>query len=235
MATPTFQAAGVAVTSTGAALSIAWPTHTTNDIGILVIESSGNSAAQGAIAGWTEIYPSPLTDVASIAGSIFQVFWKRAASAAEANVATSARTDHQLGRIYTFRGCVTTGSPINASAGSWQVGSVSTVVAAGLVTINDNCRVVVIASRPNDSAATNHFSSPVNASLASITAHGEAGTADGNGGGFTCYSGTKATAGTVNTTSISKGSATSYLAFTIALCDTATVAALANEYFGAKV
>lgn len=235
MAIPTFQAAGTAVTSTGAALSVPWPVgHTTNDIGILVIESSGGSAAQGAIVGWTEIYPSPLIDVVSAAGSIFQVFWKRAASAAEANVATAIRTDHQLARIYGFTGCVTTGSPINTSDGAIGAAS-STVTADGLTTYNANCLIAVFASRPNDSAATNHFSSPTNASLGTVTARGEAGTIDGDGGGFTCITGTKAAAGAVSPTTISKGTSNTWVAYTVALCDTVGPALLANQYFGVKV
>lgn len=219
MATPVFQAAGTAVTSTGAALSVAWPTHLTDDIALLVIESSGGSAAQGAIAGWTEVASSPQTDVATAAGSKFQVFWRRATSAAEANVATSVRTDHQLGRIYTFRGCVNTGSPIHIEAGTASGSASTTATSPGFITTNANCLVVAMISRPSDSAATNHFSSPTNASLATVTARGEAGTIDGDGGGYGCFTGTKATAGTVGAWSVTKGTSTTWCGISIALCD----------------
>lgn len=234
MATPTFQAAGAAVTSTGAALSVAWPVHATNDVGLLVIESSGGSAAQGAIAGWTEITGSPKTDVATAAGSIFQVFWRRAASAAEANVATSIRTDHQLARIYTFRGAFATGSPINAVASVASAAAATTATAPPVITSNDATLDVAIVSRPSDSAATNHFSSPTNADLTSVTARGEAGTVDGDGGGFGLWTGIKATAGAIAGWTVSKGTSTTWVGFTLALSDIATRPDLVGAFWGTR-
>lgn len=234
MATPTFQAAGTAVTSTGAALSVAWPTHLTNDIGVLVIESSGGSAAEGAIAGWTEITGSPAVDVATAAGSKVQVYWKRAASAAEANVATSIRTDHQLARIYTFRGAYTGGSPWNAVAVVTSASGSTTATAPGKITSNDNILDIAIISRPNDSAATNHFSSPTNASLTSITARGEAGTVDGDGGGFGLWTGIKALAGAISGWTVSKGTSTTWVGFNLALSDIATRPDLVGAFWGTR-
>ena len=110
---PVFQAAGAQINSTGATVSAVWPTHIINDIGLVVIETSGNSANLTPPAGWVALPGTPVTDVATTAGSKLHVWWKRAASAAEAAVATGAGTDHVLARLYTFRGCVTTGNPWN--------------------------------------------------------------------------------------------------------------------------
>lgn len=230
MATPTFVSVGTAATSTGAALSVPWGTsHAVNDVGILVIESSGNATPQGAIAGWTEIPLSPQIDVATTAGSIIQAFWKKATSTAEANVATAVRTDHQLARIYVFRGCGT--PPIWAAAAAVTSVTTSTASAPAVVTPVPNSLSVAIISRPSDSAAVNHFSAQANADLTSVTARGEAGTVDGNGGGFGVFTGIKATAGPIQAWTATKGTSSTQAAIHIVLSD---AVALANAYWGIR-
>ena len=96
MATPAFQAVGTQVAGT-AAITVAWPTHLANDIGLLVIEKSGNDTTINITnpSGWAQVPGSPVVNVASTAGSKLQVWWKRAASSSETSVSVPDGGDHQ--------------------------------------------------------------------------------------------------------------------------------------------
>jgi len=214
---PTFQAVGTAVTSTGATVSAAWPTHLTNDIGLVVIETSGNSANLTPPAGWVALPGTPVTDVATTAGSKLHVWWKRAASAAEAAVATGAGTDHVLARLYTFRGCVTTGNPWNVITTGTKTTASTTATVPSLTTTLDDLLITMIVGRPDDAASTTHFGVPVNANLTGLAERGEAGTTNGNGGGFVLSTGVKALPGATGTSTLTK---------TVSTTDTYVVLAL---------
>lgn len=201
---PTFQAVGTPQTSTGASVNVPWPTHLTNDIGLVVIETSGNSATLTPPAGWAAVPGTPVTDVATIAGSKLHVWWKRAASSAEAAVATGAATDHIIARLYTFRGCVTTGNPWDVTTTGIKTTASTTATVPSLITTVDDTLVVMVVGRPNDNASTTHFGVPVNANLTGLAEHGEAGTTNGNGGGFVVSSGIDATAGSTGTSTLTK-------------------------------
>ena len=214
---PAFQAVGAQVNSTGASVSAVWPTHLTNDIGLVVIETSGNSANLTPPAGWVALPGTPVTDVATTAGSKLHVWWKRAASAAEAAVATGAGTDHVLARLYTFRGCVTTGNPWNVITTGTKTTASTTATVPALTTTLDDLLITMIVGRPDDNASTTHFGVPVNANLTGLAERGEAGTASGNGGGFVLSTGVKALPGATGTSTLTK---------TVSTTDTYVVLAL---------
>jgi len=190
------QSFGTAVSGT-ASVNVAWPTHATNDIGILVIESS--AASLSAPSGWTLV-----GQAISLSGllSSTNVYWKRAASGSEstANTGFPAGADHMVARIHTFRGCVTTGTPILASATATRGTGTTTWSAPSITTTTANEFVVWCAGRDNDSSSTTAFGSPTNANLISPVEIAEAGTISGNGGGFTVGYGLKAAAGATGTT-----------------------------------
>jgi hypothetical protein len=214
MAAPTYQAVGTAAASTGTSVNVSWPTHVADDIGVLVVETSGNSATMSTPSGWTAITGSPRTDVATIAGSKLHVFWKRAASASEAAVATGALTDHIVARIYTFRGVDPTNA-IDAEGGGTKGTASTTATVPAITTSFDNTLVVMVVGRPDDSASTTHFGVPANANLTSRAEAAESGTTSGNGGGFVVSYGTKATAGSTGTSTLSKAANTTdtYITF----------------------
>jgi hypothetical protein len=218
---PTFQAAGTAQTSTGATVSVAWPTHLINDIGLVVIETSGNSATLTPPSGWVAIPGTPVTDVATTAGSKLHVWWKRAASAAEGTVATGAATDHIVARLYTFRNVTTIGNPWNVITTGTKTTASTTATIPTLTTTNDDTLITMVCGRPDDSASTTHFGVPVNANLTGLAEAGEAGTTSGNGGGFVVSYGTDATAGSTGTSTMTKAASTT---------DTYVVLALKQAY-----
>ena len=204
MPTPNFQAAGNQQASRAALTGItavAWPTHVAGDIGLLVIETSGNGTTVDITTptGWQAVPGSPVTDLATAAGSKLQVWWKRAASASEGAVTVPDSGDHQVARLFTFRNCIATGDP-------WDV----------TPTVADTL-IVMIVSRPNDNASNLHFGVPVNANLTDLGECGEAGTAMANGGGLVVSYGVKATAGNTGTSTLSKIASTTDAYMVIAL------------------
>jgi len=187
------QVFGTAVSGT-ASVNLGWPTHITNDIGILVLESA--TATWTAPSGWTLVARSALV------ATELNIYWKRAASSSEPTVATGFPTfaDHVVARIHTFRGCVTTGSPILTSATDAKAFTSTSWSAPSITTTTANEFVIYGVSRDNDNSSTTSFSAPTNANLVSPTEIVESGTVSGNGGGFVLGYGVKAAAGATGTT-----------------------------------
>ena len=189
-----YQSVGTAVSGT-ASVNVSWPIgHTTNDIGILVLESA--TAIWTTPSGWTLVASSDAVTTE------LNIYWKRAASGAEAAVATGfpSGADHVVARIFTFRGCVATGSPVLTSATSTKIVASTSWSAPSITTTTASEFVVYGVSRDNDSATTISFGNPTNANLVSPTEAGEAGTISGNGGGFAVGYGVKTAAGATGTT-----------------------------------
>lgn len=79
-AAPAFQAAGTAVSGTGA-VSPAWPAHATDDIALLFVESGGGEPAPlSTTAGFVAVANSPQATGAGTAGTQIAVYWARAAT-----------------------------------------------------------------------------------------------------------------------------------------------------------
>jgi hypothetical protein len=179
-----------------ASVNVSWPVgHVADDIGILVLES--NSAVWSTPSGWTLVASSAITVTE------LNIYWKRATSSAEATVATgfpATLADHVVARIHTFRGCVTTGTPILTSATSTKALASTSWSAPSITTTTADEFVVYGVSRDNDSVSLLSFSAPTNANLVSPTEIIESGTLAGNGGGFVLGYGVKTTAGATGTT-----------------------------------
>lgn len=222
MATPFFQAVGTQQASFATlvgASAVAWPTHQTNDIGLLVIETTGNGLTINITtpSGWAAVPGSPVTDVATTAGSKLQVWWKRAASASETAVTVPDSGFHQIARIFTFRDCITTGNPWDVTTtGNKTTASLTATVPAVTTTVADTL-ITMIVGRPDSSNSTTHFGVPTNGNLTSLAECGEAGSTEGTGGGFVVSRGVKATAGDTGTSTLTKIASTTDTYMVIAL------------------
>src|SRR5688572_14828852 len=107
-----WQASGTLLGSTGADISPVWPTHTTNDIGIVLAASRVTTETCATPSGYTLLHgPTDTTAWRTY------VFWKRAASGAEGNVLLdwSAATGEKYGQVHTVRGALIASSPFAAS------------------------------------------------------------------------------------------------------------------------
>lgn len=198
MALPTWQAVGTPQESLSA-LSVPWPAHLANDIGILVIESNP-AGAISTPSGWAHVDGSPLAVSAGDDDHTLTVFWKRATSSSEANADVND-VGHQAALIFTIRGCIQTGNP-------WDVISSDTDTSAtadeeidilGATTTVVDCLVVLIASSGVDTG-TQAASGWANADLANVTERTEHHSTVGDGGGFSIATGEKASIGTYGIT-----------------------------------
>lgn len=123
------------------------------------------------------------------------MWWCRATSAAMTSPQVAFAGDHVRAQILTFRGCVSSGSPINVSAGSALASPSAAVNIPGAVTDVDNCLILAVATHSFDNTDT-QSSFWTNASLSDITQILDSASTIGGGSGIMAALGRKATAGT---------------------------------------
>jgi MSHA biogenesis protein MshQ len=214
-AAPVFQAAGAAVSGTGA-VSPAWPAHAIDDIALLFVESAGGeTAALSTPAGFVAVSNSPQATGAGTAGTRITVFWARATSTAMAAPTVQDPGDHVYAQILTYRGVINTGNPWDVTGGGVKAAASTTVTVAGVTTSVPDTLIVQAVARDDDTNVA-EFSSETNASLTGIAERSDAGTTSGNGGGFAVWDGIKATAGaTGNTTATVVSSINAFLSIAL--------------------
>lgn len=212
---PRFQAAGAAVGGT-ATVSPAWPAHAVDDIALLFVESTGGQPATLSIpAGFVAVANSPQATGAGLLGTQLTVFWARATSAAMTAPTVADPGDHVYAQIITYRGAANIGNPWDVTGGGVKTPASTALGVTGVTTTVADTLIVQAAARDNDNAAA-AFSAQTNASLTGIAERSDAGTTQGNGGGFAVWDGYKATASaTGNTTATVTSSINAFL--TIAL------------------
>jgi MSHA biogenesis protein MshQ len=212
---PAFQAAGTAVSATGA-VTPAWPAHEIDDIALLFIESAGGEAATlSTAAGFAAVANSPQATGTTTNGTRITVFWARATSTAMASPTVADPGNHVYAQILTYRGVFASGNPWDVTGGGVKAAASTSVTVTGVTTTVANTLVVQAVARDNDSAAA-AFSAQTNGNLTGIAERSDAGTTQNNGGGFAVWDGIKATAGaTGNTTATVTSSINAFL--TVAL------------------
>lgn len=209
----TFVATGSVEASAGVS-SIPWPTHQTGDVGIMVIESGGNDTTPTPV-GWTHFSWSPVVDIADATGSKLSILYKFAASSSESAVTIADLGDHWVGNITTFRGVAD--PPTNVRATGIKTTASTTATLPSVTPTDDNCVILLICSRPNDSADTSHFGLAVNANLTGITEVVEGGTTLGHGGGYVIQRAVMPTASATGTSTMTKTVSTTDAYFVLAL------------------
>jgi len=206
-----FQAAGTAQQVAGnATISCAWPTHATNDIGILFCEFNDNFAlGTGGLAtpsGWT------LINIKQGGGNTgIAAYWKRAASSSEGNAIVQCPNDGNVtpaydyihGVILTFRGCLASGTPWDVTSGAY-LGGVTSV--AGATTGSANELVVIGISCEDYTTPGADFSGWTNANLANVTERFDGACTLGTRGEMGMASGDLAVAGVYGATTFTNAS-----------------------------
>lgn len=207
---PYWKATGTAVSATTGTLTVAWPTHAVDDIGLLFVESQANETVLSTPEGFTQVGSNQVAT-----GTSLQVYWCRATSTTMASPIKAADSDHQYGVIVTFGGCVSTGDPFTTSAGAVKDVASTTSTAPAVTTVND-VELIVIGITKDLDATAGFASAPTNANVFSIVERHDAGTTSGDGGGIAVQVGIATTAQDIGTTDITVTSSTSAM-MTIAL------------------
>src|SRR5436309_12644096 len=207
-APPTYQAAGTIQFNTSTTLSVPWPAHAINDIGLLIIETQNQAVTLGAnAANWTQVTNSPQGTGTTSTGTKLTVFWSRATSTSMGNVGlTGTGMDHQIAQIITFRGVVATGNqPWDVTAGDVTPSTTTAVSIPGATTTVQDTLVVAIVSNGSDINAAQVPGSFTNSDLSSVTKQQDNQTTASGGGGFTVATGSKALAGGYGPTAATLG------------------------------
>lgn len=195
---PAFIAVGAQSANT-VAFTVAWPArHQAQDLGILVLETSGDDSTVTP-SGWKHISGSPVVDIADATGSKLQILWKFAASDEESSVSVVDPGDHGIARIFVFRGVRSDIAPGRVSATDTKTAASTSVTWPGVTIVSPNSTIICVATRPDDSSSTTAFSAFANADLTGVAEAGEGGSTAGNGGGFVLNYGTRAAIGSVGT------------------------------------
>ena len=183
-AAPTYVDAGNVMQSTGA-ITVPWPAHVAGDVALLVIESANQTISLSTPAGFVEVTGSPqgTGTAGGTSATRLAVYWKRATTSAEAQPTVADSGDHQIARMFTFRGVISSGNPWDVTAGNVLATASTAVSIPGATTTVADTRVVVIVPtlrtrqppRPRTVA---------NANLTSLADVQDNNTSQGNGGGF---------------------------------------------------
>lgn len=129
------------------------------------------------------------------------ILWKRAGASESAPTTNDSGTTNAA-LIMGFRGCVTTGDPWDATSGSGNVASSTSIVVPGVTTTVANAMVVSVCEFYRIAQSTTNFSGGANGNLTDFTERIDVSEFLGPlDGGFGAWTGIKATAGaTGNTT-----------------------------------
>lgn len=198
-AVPMFVAAGAMAEGTGA-ISVTWPSHQALDIGLLFVETANQAVATPS--GWNAVTNGSqgIGTAAGTTATRLQVFWRRADTGAQAAASVADSGAHTHGVILTFRGCATSGVPVNASAGSATTNANTTAVSfPSITTTVNNCLVVMAIANQTDTDTDGQIGAVTNGSLTSITERFDQNDAtQADGGGIAVITGIRATAGAVS-------------------------------------
>jgi plastocyanin len=215
---PTFVGAG---TSTGNvnAITPSLPSNLqTNDILILFVETANQSIIISDQNGgtWTQITDSPqgTGTAGGTSATSLTAFWSRY-DGVQGAPTTSDSGDHQLGRIFAFRGVIATGNPWDVTSGNIDATSDTSLSATGDTTTVGNTLVVIAAALNDD--ADDFGAAWANSNLANITVQSNTSTNTGNDGRLGVVTGEKITASAYGATTNTLTSASTKGMMTIAL------------------
>lgn len=192
---PSVISVGAEFSSTGVPTATLPGTHATNDILVLVLQSS-NDAAVTPPAGYQRLGPQNGIGVAATAGTVkLSIFWKRDGGSESAPTIPDTG-DHTYGVMFAVRGCPTSGDPFHLGRQNFKFTTSTTGTSGKSVVATANSLVVAIFGHGIDNAAA-QGSGLANADLANVTEQFDDGTTDGTGGGIYIASGEKSSPGTV--------------------------------------
>jgi hypothetical protein len=183
--------AAAAGASPGGDITPVIPTHQADDILLLACEAEVGGSIPTPSGGWAHVSGSPQ----AASGSGLAVFWLRATDGSTTNPTVTSPGDHNIGAVGVIRGCVTSGDPWDVTAGATTGASSSVVTVAGVNTTVADCFVLFCASCSLDNNAARfslHHGDGLTDFAVQANNHN---TNSGNGGGFSIWGGTKASAG----------------------------------------
>ena len=202
---PRFTAAAAAISGAGGTLLTGVPTHLADDVLVMIVETA-NQAVPSWPAGWTEFTNSPQgSGTAAAIGAVrISAAWHRCAAAGEAAPQLQLGTmNHGIARIFGIRGCITTGNPFDAVAGT-TVATTTAYTMPSVTTTGPDRLIAYIGGFDQDLTTANVFSVTNQGSLDSaVDKVIDSFTSTGVGGGLGMFYGVKRAAGASGTIGVS--------------------------------
>lgn len=192
---------------TASATAPTWPTHSTGDMGLLIMTS--DTAYPNVPTGWLEI---PGGSAASSTNAKLRCCYRVATSNSESAPTLAGGGSFLWGVIITITG-FDSGQPFCSCGSNYTLGSTTSGRFAGTGTFSDNNLIVQTMAWAANSAGP-LSSGETNSSLSSLTEQYDGGAASG---GVVILTGTKATAGTVDVTTNTLSTTTQFCTMTLAL------------------
>ena len=227
MGVPTSGLVGTQTEATGP-ITVAWPTHTTDDIGLLCVQHDASvsgdlTTPRGfTFLAWSSGVGTGTNQTAST------MWWCRATSSSMASPVVADNGDHNIGCIITFKGCKTTGDPYDTDV-QHTFGSSTTAVsiACPTTTQTDTMNVTLVGGAGLNNAAIKNFgtATAANGTLTNFKLDIDTGSTINNyGGAFSICHGSLATIGSMGTISGTTNGTTYKSWVSIALLSTTSTA-----------
>lgn len=216
--TPWVAAVGALVDSNTLDITPLAPAHQPNDILVLEVENRNNPVVLGTPAGYTNQFPSSPqgTGTPGTANAVAKAkYWKRATSSAEANPTITTPGNHHAAYIYVVRGCVESGTPFNADAGSIRASANVAANMPAVTSLRDGCLIDASVTHNIDGTLP-QLNTAVNATGIPMTEYADLDGATGNGGGVAGVSGRQAIRGDTGITAGTLASAAQQGLITVA-------------------
>ena len=203
MAIPTFVAAGTQAQTANAGgagpVTPGLPAGiAANDILILMVEAANEPV--NAISGWANVGSGAVVQATGLVTDL-TVRWLRYTGSESAPAVSITGANHVIARIAAFRGCVTSGSPINGTpAVNADNGTTTAFSIPGGTTTAVDCLVVAALSTGTDVTSTAMASGWTSTTTFSptLTEFFDNWHVTGNGGGFAAAYGGRAASGAYN-------------------------------------
>lgn len=203
---PWLQAIGTLGGGTGGISGLHWPTHQTDDIGVLFVESYGDEPVPSTPSGWTKMTNTPQATGAGAGSTQITVYWRRATSSSEADVTIADVGTHQNAVILTFRGAGSSGDIIDAPTGSVKSSASTSVSITGTTTTYHHALVVYAATRATSTTSAQYSAWSNGTLVGGVEAYDQGGSVVG--GGYGIFMGVLPTAGATGTTTATNASST---------------------------
>jgi hypothetical protein len=174
----------------------AWTTGTTifspfgvavGDLLILAIETDSNGTTPLLLPTWQPFLDTPVNTNTGNLGTRLLLFWKRVTSLPEPSVSLGFVGDHGFAQLSAWRNVKSTGNPLGARNAGFSTVQQSTHIAGGVTTTTGSSTVLVFST--SGAQTFSHWgNTPINSNLKNTNLQRN-GTAAGNGGGISLFSG----------------------------------------------
>jgi len=188
MAIPVFRGSGAIKSGAMAITVVPFVGRSADDIDLLFVETANQIASLSTPNGFAEVTAIGIGPGGGTASTRITLFWRRW-NGSDGDPIVGDSGEHQIGRIHSFSGVITSGNPWDVFGTNTQTATTLGTVAAITTTVIDTLIVLGYTGSLPDANSTNEFTSESNARLSSVTVRADNTRNSGNGGALGCFEG----------------------------------------------